>query len=127
MRILGIDYGKKKIGLAIATSIIAAPYRTIKFVSEKELFEKLNKIVKSEKIERVVVGVSEGEMGESSRDFGERLEKELGLSVVYQDETLTTLDAQALSLEAQVGRKKRKELEDAYSAALILQGYLESK
>ena len=127
MRILAIDYGQKKVGVALATSPLAAPYKVIRFTSGKTLIKELGKIIDEEQIEKLVVGVSEGKMGEESKRFGERLKIEFKLPLYFQDETLTTHKAQELSFEAGIKRKKRKELEDAYSAALILQAYLDSK
>ncbi len=123
MRILAIDYGKRKIGLALATNSIAEPYKVIRYESEEEVLEKIEKIVKAEKVEQIVIGISEGKMAEEARSFG----KKLNSSVVFQDETLTTQQAQELSIKAGIKRKKRKSLEDAYSAALILQAYLDSQ
>lgn len=123
MRILAIDYGKRKIGLALATNSIAEPYKVIRYESEEEVLEKIEKIVKAEKVEKIVIGISEGKMAEEARSFG----KKLNSPVVFQDETLTTQQAQELSIKAGIKRKKRKSLEDAYSAALILQAYLDSQ
>jgi putative Holliday junction resolvase len=126
MKILGIDYGKKKMGLALATSLIAEPYRVIRFSSNKGVIEEVREIIKKEQIEKVVVGFSEGKMAEESRNFGKELERITGTPVHFQDETLTTYEAQTLSEKAGIKRKKRRQLEDAYSAALILQRYLET-
>lgn len=126
MRILAIDYGQKKVGVALATSPLAEPYKVIRFTSNKVLIKELGKIIDEEQIEKLVVGVSEGKMGKESKRFGEKLKIEFELPLYFQDETLTTYKAQELSLEAGIKRKKRKELEDAYSAALILQAYLDS-
>jgi putative Holliday junction resolvase len=126
MRILAIDYGQKKAGVALATSRLAEPYKVIRFSSSNIIIKELGKIIDEEQIEELVVGVSEGEMGEESKRFGEKLKIEFKLPLHYQDETLTTRKAQELSFEAGIKRKKRKEMEDAYSAALILQEYLDS-
>jgi len=126
MRILAIDYGQKKVGIALATSRLTEPYKVIRFSSNNALIKELRKIIKEEQIEKLIIGVSEGEMGEESRRFGEKLKTEFRLPLHFQDETLTTHDAQELSFEAGIKRKKRKEMEDAYSAALILQEYLDS-
>ena len=126
MRILAIDYGQKKVGVALATSRLAEPYKVIRFASNTALIKELGEIIETEKIEKLVVGVSEGDMGEESKRFGEKLKTEFKLPLYFQDETLTTRSAQELSLEAGIKRKKRKELEDAYSAALILEAYLDS-
>lgn len=119
MKILGIDYGRKKIGLAIADGSLSEPLRVIRYSDTRILSEKLKKIIKENKIEKIVVGISEGEMGEESKRFAEKIGAETF------DETLSTHNAQELSKEAKVGRKKRKELEDAYAAAVMLQSYLD--
>jgi len=119
MRLLGIDYGQKKIGLAIADGPLAEPLKTLR--------EKIREIVRTLKIEKIVVGISEGEMGRESKKFSLSLSRSLRIPVGTFDETLTTVEAQRLSIEAKVKRKKRRELEDAYSATLILQDYLDFK
>lgn len=124
MRFLGIDYGKKHIGLALATSIVAEPLRVLKVKSFKEAVSKVLQVMQVEQVEQVVVGLSEGKMAAETKRFGERLRKEAGLKVSYQDETLTSKDAQTLSIQAGIKRKKRKEMVHAYSAALILQEHL---
>lgn len=128
MNILGIDYGRKKMGLALGDteSRLASPYKVVKVGSQKKAIEKIEKVVQVEKVEQVVVGMSEGEMGKETKEFGKKLEEKLKIPVIFQDETLTTQEAQKLSQEAGIGRKKRKKLEDAYSAALILQDYLDT-
>ena len=126
MRVLGIDYGTRKIGLALATSKIAEPLRVVRVKSDEEALEKMEIVIDEEQIKSIVVGVSEKETGKKSIQFGQRLKERTGLKVDFQDEALTTQDANKLSLEAGIGRKKRKELEDAYSATLILQSYLDN-
>ena len=126
MRILGIDYGKKKIGLAVSDGPLAEPLKVIRFKTKEEAIKKVEEVVKVEQVEQLVVGVSEGKMGEESKRFGEKLKRTLDIAVEFQDETLSSIEAQRLSIEAGIKRKKRKEMEDAYSAALILQNYLSS-
>lgn len=125
-KILGIDYGIKKIGLAMAEGKLAMPLKVLKIESQKQAIEKIKKIAEEEKIEKIIIGVPEGEMGKQIMEFSRKLEKEFSIPVKTWDETLTTKDAQRLSLEAGIKRKKRKELEDAYAAALILKNYLGS-
>lgn len=127
MPTLGIDYGKKKIGLAIANGPLAEPLKVVRFKSEGEAIEKVRKAVEVEKVDKVVVGISEGKMGHESKNFSLSLREKLGIPVETFDETLTTREAQKLAIEAGLQRKKRKKLEDAYAAALILQGYLDSE
>lgn len=126
MRILAIDYGQKKVGIALSTSRLTEPYKVIRFSSYNALLEEIGEIVKKERIEKLIVGVSEGKMGKESRRFGEKLKTKFELPLYFQDETLTTQKAQELSFEAGIKRIKRKKMEDAYSAALILEAYLDS-
>jgi len=126
MRILGIDYGRKKMGLAISEGVLAQPYDVIKFDSIPQAIKKILDIVKKEDLEKVVIGISEGKMEDEEREFGRMLGRYIKQPVDYFDETLTTHDAQTYSLQAGIKRSKRKAMEDAYAAALILQNYLAS-
>ena len=126
MKVLGVDYGRRKVGLAIAESRIARPLRVIKYSQTSDLLKKLDQLIQQEEVEEIVMGVSEGVMGEESKRFGKLLQSRFNLSVHFQDETLSTHDAQELSREAGIGQKKRRALEDAYSAAVILQSYTDS-
>ncbi len=125
MKILGIDYGRSKVGLALADGPLAEPLKVIRYKDGDLLINEIKKIIEKEEIEKVVVGVSEGEMGEESKNFALAISHlPLAISVETFDETLTSHDAQTLSIEAGIGRKKRKEMEDAYAAAIMLQNYL---
>ena len=125
MQILGIDFGLKKIGLAVSSDFLTEPYQVVRYISKDQVIKQIKTIIKKEKIEAIVVGVSEGSVGKASEKFGKELEKNLSIPVFFQDETLTTQQAQKLAIDAGVRRKKRKGMEDAYSAALILQAFLD--
>ena len=119
MNILGIDWGKSKIGLAIADGILAEPYGII----ENRNWEMvLIKICDEHKIEKIVVGLSESQSAIEAKEFGVKFESLVGIPVEYFDETLTTHDALVRMKE---GKSKRKN-EDAIAAAIILQNYLDS-
>ena len=122
---MGIDFGRAKIGLAVSEGFLAEPYSVIRYEDEKELLEKIKVLVDKEQIDKVVVGVSEGKSAEEATSFGEKL-RELGLEVIFFDETLSTVSAQELSREAGMKRKKRKALEDAFAASVMLQSFLDS-
>lgn len=124
---LGVDYGRKKIGLALAEGSLAEPMGVVRVGSANEAVRKVKQVIEEENIERLVLGLSEGEMAEETEEFGRKLEKELEIPVAFQDETLSTKMAQDLSIKAGIRRKKRRFLEDAYSAAIILQAYLDTK
>jgi putative Holliday junction resolvase len=126
--ILGLDYGRRKIGLALADieSKLAEPLRILRVDSMEDALKKVSRVSGVSRVSKVVMGVSEGKMAEETKEFGRKLEKKLRIPVVFQDETLTTHEAQKLSQKAGIKRAKRKEMEDAYSATLILQSYLDN-
>lgn len=126
MKLLGIDYGRRKIGLAVSDGSIAEPWKVIRYEKKEEALRRLALLLKEESLQKVVLGISEGIMGQETKEFGRTLKAELNVAVVFQDETLSTQMAHEFSIGAGIKRKKRKEMEDAYSAAIILQTYIDS-
>jgi len=124
INILGIDYGRKKIGVALATSMLAEAYEVVRYEKVDEAIKRLKEVVEKENVKKIVFGISEGRMAEETKQFAKKIEKELKVKVSFQDETLSTKLAQELAIEANVKRKKRREFEDAFTAAVILQDYL---
>lgn len=114
-------------GLAITVGKLAEPYKVIRIEKEEDAIAKIGQIVRQEAVDEIVVGISEGAMGKESKSFGETLSGRLGIKVEFWDETLSTQDSQILSREAGLSRKKRKGLEDAFAATLVLQSYLERR
>lgn len=127
MQVLAIDFGLKKVGVAISAGYLAEPYRVLHYESQDDLIRKIINIVSEEGVGKIVVGVSEGKMASASRKFAALLKKTSGIEVSTIDETLTTKEAQQKSIESGMKRMKRKKMEDAYAAALILQKYLDSQ
>jgi putative Holliday junction resolvase len=119
MKILGIDYGKSKVGIAFADGPLAEPVEVVHYSSSEELEKKINELAEKYGAEKIVVGVSEGEIGRQSQEFADLINAETF------DETLSTQDAQRMSREAGIPQRKRREMEDAYAAAVMLQGYLD--
>lgn len=126
MRILAIDYGKRKIGLAFTESRIAEPLFVLRYKNVEDVVRKLTNLVKQKKVERIVIGVSEGAMAKETKIFAKRIEEAFSLPILFADETLSTHDAQKKAIQAGIKRTKRKKLEDAYAAAIILQAYLDT-
>lgn len=123
MTILGIDWGEVKIGVAISAGRLAEPLA----VFTRDIFmNQIAKIIKDYKVEKIIIGVSESESEKKAREFGGELAKIVSVPIEFTDETLSTYEAQYLAIEAGVPQKKRKLMEDAYAAALILQNYLDS-
>ena len=131
MRILGLDVGEKRIGVAVSDSLgyIAQGISVIK----RENTEELKKIVSDYDIEKIVVGLPknmDGSIGEQAKKalaFIEDLKREIDLPVLAWDERLTTKEAEGVLLKADLSRAKRKKVIDKLAAALILQGYLDSQ
>ena len=127
MRVLGVDYGKAKIGLSIGDTRtkLAEPLSVVKGKNPEEFAVKIERIVGDERVEKIVVGVSDGVLGKESERFGEMLSEQVRIPVEFQDETLSSKDAQRMSIEAGIQRKKRQRMEDAYAASLVLQSWMD--
>ena len=126
MNILGIDYGDKKIGLAIANGPLADPLKVLHYKKIQTAIKEIAKITREEKIEKIIIGISSGQIAYKSKKFASILEQETNLPVELVDETLSTQDAQNMAIQSGMKKKKRKALEDAFAATLILQSYLDS-
>ena len=125
MNILGIDFGLSKVGVAIATSKIAEPSIVIHYKDQKLMIEQIKRMCVLEKIEKIVVGISEGEMEKKTKDFIKELKTEIIIPITPFDETLSTLDAQRMGIEAHMKKGKRRRMEDAMAAAVMLQNYID--
>ncbi len=137
MRIMGLDYGSKTVGVAISDplGLTAQGVETICRKEENKLrrtLARIEELVKEYDVERIVIGLPmhmNGELGERAeraREFGERLARRTGLEIVYQDERLTTVEAEQTLIENKVRRENRKQYIDKIAAVFILQGYLDS-
>lgn len=123
MRVLGIDFGIAKIGLAIADNSLAQPMGVIK--NHQKTLTKIAQLVEQKEIEKIIIGLSEGKIGQKAKEYGNQLERITGIKVFFQDETLTTREAIAKMIEAGKKKRYRQEKEDAFAAAIILQAYLD--
>jgi putative pre-16S rRNA nuclease len=143
-RILALDYGRSRIGLAIAEAgtVLARPLATLDRINRNEDIRRLREFVREYGVRQIVVGLplrldgTRGDMAEEAAQFGRRVHKQLGLPVEMVDERLTSWEAERL-LEEQQGRtihstssKKRKQDSaklgvDAVAAAIILKEFLE--
>lgn len=136
MRIMGLDVGSKTVGVAISDPLgfTAQGLEIIKIDEEKEEFgfERLGELVKQYQVDQFVVGLpknmnnTSGPRVEASKAYGEKTESLFSLPVHYQDERLTTVEAERMLIEqADVSRGKRKKVIDKLAAQLILQNYLD--
>ena len=121
MKILGIDFGTKKIGLAIAESGLVEPLMIVKLSNEKARIGQISLICQKEGVEKIVIGISEGKSAVWAKKFGQKLAEATDLPVEFVDETLTTHNALAKMKEIS---KKWRGKPDAIAAALILEKWL---
>ncbi|HEX32115.1 MAG TPA: Holliday junction resolvase RuvX [Candidatus Acetothermia bacterium] len=135
MRILGIDYGTKRLGLALSDEdeILASPLPVRIRTTLAEDVKFLASFVREKEIGRIVLGLplnmdgSYGEMARAVQGFADELERGCNVPVILFDERLTTSEAERVLVQADISRKKRKNLRDGLAAVLILQGYLDSQ
>lgn len=134
MKILGLDYGDTRIGIAISDPF-GWMAQSAGIISEKDKTKHINLIkekIKEHAAEKIVLGFPKnmngtvGERGELTQSFAKELEEETGLEVVLWDERLSSVSAHRTLSEAGISGKKRKGKVDSLAAAFILQGYLDS-
>lgn len=134
MRILGLDYGAKRVGVAISDELglTAQGIATIAVRSRKQLLGEVEIIVRSRGVETIVIGYplrldnSEGIQCEKVKAFARSLSASLAVPVVLHDETLTTKEAEEILHSSGMRWKRRKEAVDKLAACLILQSYLDA-
>lgn len=125
VKYLGIDFGLRRIGLAISEGELASPWQILEVKNFPEAVDKTLSIIKNGEFDKIVIGLPEGKMGQTVLGFVNRLSK-TGLDVDTVDETLSSQKAIEQMIAEYVPVKKRRS-NDAYSAAIILQYYLDNK
>lgn len=136
MRIMGLDFGSKTVGVAISDGLLltAQGKEIIRRKSPGKLRQTLARIQElagEYEVDRIVLGYpknmnnTEGERCERTREFAEMLKTRTGLSVILWDERLTTVEAERTMMEGGIRREDRKQYVDKLAAVFILQGYLD--
>lgn len=136
MRIMGLDFGSKTVGVAVSdpTGLIATGLEIVRREREDKLRQTLARIeslIEEYEVSKIVLGYpknmndTEGERVQKTLAFKEMLERRTALEVVLWDERLTTVEADAVMMEAGIRREDRKKYVDKIAAAFILQGYLD--
>lgn len=133
MKILGLDYGDRRIGVALSDAFgwTAQGLEVIERRKLEDDLKRLGDIVKEHGVESIVLGLPKnmngtvGPRGELSISFAEQLQQSFGLPVHLWDERLSTVSAERALLEADVSRKKRRQVIDKMAATIILQTYLD--
>ena len=136
MRLMGLDYGSKTVGVAVSDplGLTAQGVETVWRKQEhtlRQTLARIEELISEYQVERSVLGYPKnmnntiGERAVKSLEFKEKLEKRTGLPVVMWDERLTTAEAERTLMETGVRRENRKQYLDQMAAVLILQGYLD--
>lgn len=125
--VLGIDFGKAKVGLAVADLETKIAFALTTLENNAQIMDNLAKIIQEKEISKIVVGVTEyaNQEDEAKKTFGKSLEEILGLPVEYQNEMFTTKMAQDNIKET--GAKNIARKDDQESAKIILQSWLDKK
>jgi putative Holliday junction resolvase len=138
MRIMGLDFGSKTVGVAISDPLLITA-QGIEIIRRKEenklrqTLARIEELIVEYQVEEIVLGLpknmnaTEGVRVELTNEFREKLERRTGLPVTMWDERLTTVAADKTMMEAGIRREKRKDYVDMIAATLILQGYLDRK
>lgn len=136
MRILGLDFGTKTVGVAVSDELLFTA-QGVEIIRRKapgklrQTLARIDELVQEYGVEKIVLGYpknmnnTEGERCEKTKEFKEMLEKRTGLEVVLWDERLTTVSADNAMMEMGIRRENRKEYVDEIAAIFILQGYLD--
>lgn len=136
MRIMGLDYGSKTVGVAVSDALLltAQGVEIVRREHQNKLRQTLARIenlAKEYEVDKIVLGYpknmnnTEGDRCEKTKAFKEMLEKRTGLPVVLWDERLTTVAADRAMMEGGIRRENRKQYVDKLAAVFILQGYLD--
>ena len=134
MRILAVDYGERRTGVAVSDElgITAQGLDTIEIADESEILSRVADLAAETNAEKVVIGLplnmngSESEKSEKVRQFGAQLEEIIKKPVAFWDERMTSMQAKRVMQELEIKTYKNKTLVDKISATLILQEYLKT-
>lgn len=133
MKVLSIDYGDVRTGIAISDvrGMLASPLCVIEQSYQPKLVDKIVQIVEENKIEKIVIGLprnmdgSYGYRCDECRSLGDAIAQKIDVDIFYEDERLTTVMAHNVLSDNNVRGKKRKQTVDAVSAVMILQSFLD--
>ena len=137
MRIIGLDFGSKTVGVAMSDELLITA-QGVEIIRRKspgklrQTLARIEEIIAEYGAEKIVLGYpknmnnTEGERCEKTREFKEMLEKRTSLPVILWDERLTTVSADMVMMESGIRREERKKYVDRIAAEFILQGYLDS-
>ncbi len=132
-RIMSIDYGTVRIGIALSDplQIIANPFKVIQNSGEEVLTE-INSIIKSEKVGKIILGLPVNLEGNDTkktievRDFFEKLKNKISIPIIYWDESYSSVEAEEMLKKMGKSIKESRKVVDKFAASIILKSYLDS-
>lgn len=138
MRVMGLDYGDKTVGVAISDELLitAQPIETVERERTNKLrktYQRIEALIAEYEVEKIVIGKplnmngTEGDRVELTEAFADELSRRTGLEIIWIDERLTTVQADRILEETGVAHSARKEHIDKMAAAIILQTYLDGQ
>ncbi|MTI94952.1 MAG: Holliday junction resolvase RuvX [Firmicutes bacterium] len=131
MRIMALDVGEKRIGVAVSDPLGMTAQGIKVLANDKKTFAEIKKLCQEYEVSRLVIGMPRNMNGtygpgaESAEQFAEELAITTGLPVDFEDERLTTMAAERVLIDADVSRRKRRKVVDKMAAVIILQSYLQ--
>ena len=131
-KVLGIDYGDTRIGIAVAEIEIGIAHPHSVIESDNKAVGEIANIIREESIKTIIIGLpknmngTEGNQAATTRLFAEKLSATPGIEIVFQDERLSSKQAEDILIKLDKSRDERKAEADAHQAAIILQTYLDS-
>jgi putative transcription antitermination factor YqgF len=127
LKYLGIDFGLSHLGFAISNGEIAEPLKLdLLYKNDQDLYKKAINIVHVYQAKNIVIGLSEGTIGEKAKLFGEKLEQLTLLKVFFQDEDFSTQKAVSQMIQSGKKKSKRQTMDHNVAAANILQEYMDN-
>lgn len=134
MTYLGLDLGTKTLGISKSSGVIATFYKTLRHDNNYDyLIQELSGIVKQENVEKIILGYPKNmnntfsDMTKIVLNFKEKIENNLGIKVILEDERLTSKISNNVLIKGDMSRKKRKMVVDGVASVVILQSYLDRK
>ncbi len=132
-RLLGVDYGEKRIGCALSdpTQMLASPLVTLDYLGSKQIFRELRRVIKEYNAVAIVIGMPlhlDGRIGDKAaqvKEFAEQAKNRLSISVYLWDERWTTVNAEKSMQARGLSPSKHRDRIDKVAAAFILQGFLD--
>ncbi len=134
MTYLGLDLGTRTLGISKSNGVVASLYKTLRHEDNYDyLIEELKKIVINEKVDKIILGYPKNmnntlsDMANIVLKFKEKIEKEINIEVILEDERLTSKISNDVLIRGNIRRKKRKKVVDGVASVVILQGYLDRR